>query len=400
MLLRSYLLRAVLSRAALATAMLALIVLGFDLGDQGRRLAAVLGWGTVLKAAWLHLPLMVVQVCPAGLLLGAVLALVRLRQQGELAALAVSGAGGAVVRTPLLLAGALWALLALGLDEALVPWCEQQADRLYQHRRVSPLTGLGPSASWSRHGPWMVQHLRRQGAGQTVALELDTSFRVLRRVELTGDGEQPRVWDLARISHHLLLRRAIAAHRHGLLPALSSTHRKCACGELRSEVREDAGSHPPRDGVGEKCGLAHGSPRPRPLPRQRLPGLSLAALQPPRANFRPEALSAMELHRQLNRREALGQARVAEHLVLQTKLAYPLLNLVVALVACAFAGPWRRRAAVWDLLAALGLLLLLWLLLAGGWLVSRGGWLSPAVAVWGGVGLGLVLALALLRRRP
>ena len=60
---------------------------------------------------------------------------------------------------------------------------------------------------------------------------------------------------LARISHQHLLRRAIAARLHGLLPALSSTHRKCACGELRSEVREDAGSHPPRDGVGEKCGL-------------------------------------------------------------------------------------------------------------------------------------------------
>ena len=60
---------------------------------------------------------------------------------------------------------------------------------------------------------------------------------------------------LARISHQHLLLRAIAAHLHGLLPALSSTHRKCACGELRSEVREAAGSHPPRDGVGEKCAL-------------------------------------------------------------------------------------------------------------------------------------------------
>ena len=61
--------------------------------------------------------------------------------------------------------------------------------------------------------------------------------------------------ELARISHHHLLRRAIAAQLRGLLPALSSTHRKCACGELRSEVREDACSHPPRDGVGEKCRL-------------------------------------------------------------------------------------------------------------------------------------------------
>ena len=60
---------------------------------------------------------------------------------------------------------------------------------------------------------------------------------------------------LARTSHHLLLRRAIAAHLRGLLPAPSSTHRKCACVGLRSEVREDACSHPPRDEVGEKFGL-------------------------------------------------------------------------------------------------------------------------------------------------
>ena len=66
---------------------------------------------------------------------------------------------------------------------------------------------------------------------------------------------------LARISHHLLLRRAIAAHLRGLLPAPSSTHRKCACGGLRCEVRESACSHPPRDELGEICGLAYAHER-------------------------------------------------------------------------------------------------------------------------------------------
>ena len=75
--------------------------------------------------------------------------------------------------------------------------------------------------------------------------------RVAARRLLPGGREKGR----ACISHHHLLRRAIAAQLRGLLPAPSSTHRKCACGGLRSEVREDACSHPPRDGVGEKCRL-------------------------------------------------------------------------------------------------------------------------------------------------
>ena len=57
-----------------------------------------------------------------------------------------------------------------------------------------------------------------------------------------------------RISHHLLLWRAIAARLRGLLPSPSSTHRKCACGGLRCEVHESTCSHAPRDGVGDKRG--------------------------------------------------------------------------------------------------------------------------------------------------
>jgi len=333
-----YLLRAVLVRVALATLALALVALAFDLGDQGRRLAGVLGWGPVLEAALLHLPLMVVQVLPAALLLGSTLALAALRGRGELAGLAACGVGPGAVRTPLLCAGLVCAVAALVVDEALVPPCERAADELYQHRRVSPLTGLQPASSWIRLGSWFVHRRVHPGGDHVLALEVDQRFKVLRRVEGAGDRWQVR-------------------------PLWGGT--------------QGADLHPLK---------------------QR------ARAMWSRSFARAESLSTLELHRHLRLRGDTGQLRPAETLVFHTKLAYPLVNLVAAVLACLFCGPWRRGPAVLEMLAAVGLVLGLWVLLASGWLLARGGWLSPAGGVWLPLPLALSLGLAALwlqsRHRP
>jgi lipopolysaccharide export LptBFGC system permease protein LptF len=310
MILFRYILRSVLARLTLALPAMALVVLAFDLGDQGRRLARVLGWWPVLRALMLHLPLFAVQVLPVALLISAVLALSGLRQRGELGALLVSGAGPGRLHAPLLCAGGLCAVLGLALGELAVPRCEQAADRLYQHRRISPLTGLQPVGAWLWLDPWFV----RKGPGQQVlALELDRGFRIRRRVE--------------------------------------------------------------------------GRPRPG-----ELPVLERAARLWGRGEARAEALGAAELARRLERLEHVGQRRPVERIVLHTKLAYPLLSLVTALMACGFALGWRRRALVPELLLACGLALALWLVVAGGWLLGRVGWLSPAAAVWGPLAVAGALA--------
>lgn len=318
-----YLLRAVLVRVALATAALALIALAFDVGDQGRRLAAVLGWGPVLQAAVLHLPLVVVQVLPAAVLLGCTLALAALRGRGELAGLAISGAGPGVLRRPLLTTGVICTLAALALDEGLVPPCERAADRLYQHRRVSPLTGLQPSPSWVRLGRWFLFRKVADGREEVLALEVNRRFQLLQRVE----GANGR-W------------RARASQATDL----DRLHRRARALWDRELVRA-------------------------------------------------ETLGSLELWRHLRLRGQAGQQRVAEALVLHTKLAYPLVNLAAALLAGLFCAAWRRSPVVLDMLAAVGLVLGLWMLLAGGWMLARGGWLSPAGGVWLPLAVSLMAAV-------
>ena len=258
------------------------------------------------------------------MLLGATLTLTAMRGRGELAGLAISGAGPGALRRPLLVTGVLCALTALALDEGLVPPCERLADRLYQNRRVSPLTGLQPSPSWVRLGRWFLFRQVVGGREEVLALELNRRFQVVQRVEGAGGRWKASSGQAANLDR--LRRRARALWDRELV--------------------------------------------------------------------RAESLGSLELWRHLQLRGQSGQQRVAEALVLQTKLAYPLVNLAAALLAGLFCGAWRRRPAVLDLLAAVGLVLGLWLLLAGGWMLARGGWLSPAGGVWTPIILAMVAALA------
>lgn len=334
--LLGYLLRAVLARLALAVPALAAVYLAFDLGDEGRRLAAHLGWSAVLRASLLHLPLVTVQIAPAALLLAALLAIGALRRRGELEAMATAGAGPLRLGAPLLLIGAGAALCALLLDEIVVPPCERAADLLYQGRRASSLTGLRLAPRWARQRSWFLH--RRDG--EVLALQLDDGHRITQRIE-------------GRLGAHGELRDARAV-------------RFAADGQL---LRQGA------------------SPLPAAL-------ALLATQEQPRA----EARSFTHLHRTLAALAEAGQVRAPEELVLHTKLAFPLLNLVVALLAWPLVLRHDRRSGTTELAVGLGQIFLLWALLAGGWTAGRVGWLSPAVAVWAPTAAGLALGGLLLLR--
>ncbi len=315
MLLHRYLLRCILGRLLLATPALVLLVLAFDLGDQGQRLARQLGWQPVLKAAVLHLPLITVQVLPVALVLSIALALGGLRQRGELRAMACAGLSPAAIAGVILAAGVLCWGGSHGLGELLVPPMEQRADQLYGHTRVSSLTGEQAAAGWLRVGPWF---MIKTSSGNTLGLKVDRTFQLEQRL---------------------------------------------------------AGSE-----------LARAAPGP----------LSEARAIWARAGQRPEALSSLQLRSRLERLRRAGQRRPVEALVLHTKLAYPVVNLTAALLACAlFLGGNRGRDASSsrDLAAAMGLILGLWFLIASGWLLGRSGWITPAPAVWGPVALMGVLGL-------
>jgi lipopolysaccharide export system permease protein len=340
-LLLRYLLKAVLLRAVVALPALCVVYLAFHLGDQGRLVAAQAGWGVALRTSLLHLPLVAVQVLPAVMLLSSVLAYNSLRRQGELEALQARGMAPAWHCLPVLLAGALGALTAFALDELVVPACEQRADRIQGAGQTSPLTGLGAPAPWlhiQQAGTRRFMH--RTDQGRLLVLVVNGAFAPIRRVDgrlRPGGGQGERTG-------------RVVETRFGAEELTRST-----------------------------------------VAQLHLPGvLELGRLGTMGASPRAEALSALALLGRLERLKQGGHARPAERLVLHSKLAFPLINIVVALLGCAFAVRVNRPAPVRDLAGAVVMLTGVWLALATGWVLGRSAILPAWAGVWGPVGLSLL----------
>jgi lipopolysaccharide export system permease protein len=326
-LIQRYLARAVLLRAGLALPALALVYLGVFFVEQGAGIG-------VIHLALLRLPLIVVQVAPVALMLGAGLAVVALRGRGELEALASLGASPRRLWAPVLFVGALYGLGALAVDELVVPPCERAIDGLQNHgRAASPLTGLHRNAAWFRLGRW----LYNVEGSRVMALELGPGFRPVRRLDAVGDD--------------------VIDTRFG---------------ERLHRARTDA----------------------VPVDWQRAKQLSSCT------RTRAEALDVLSLRRRLSRLERAGQPLTEDRLVFHSKLAYPVLNLVVALFACLLFREKRDRlrTPVGIMAKAMGVLLVIWLALATGWILARAGWVSTASGVWGPVAAFGLLALLLLAR--
>jgi len=333
-----YLLRGVLVRWVVALPVLVLTYLVFFLGDQGRLMAGRVGWATALKVGLLHLPMIVVQVIPVALMLGAVLAAVAWRQRGELEALSAFGAGPARLWPPLIVAGLVSALVALAVDELAVPPCERAADRLQPGAVTSSLTGLAPPPGWFRRGAWI---FRLEGERVT-ALQIEAGFRLGQRIDGVLDGGSVRRAVVTRFSERGIVERE--RRDHVALPELAGV------GRLRSTSRT-----------------------------------------------RAEAMAATDLSRHLDELRRAGQSRTADALVLHGKLAFPALSLVVALFGCAFLRPAPGgvrpvRDLAWASLVLVGL----WCALALGWLIARAGWISAGAGAWGPVLVSGAVALAIL----
>ena len=338
MILFRYVFKGLLLRLLLSLLALALLYLLFDLGDQGRRLAAVLGWSNVIAAAGLHLPLVAVQLLPVALLLSAVLFCATLRNDGELEAMRVAGLSKRWMAAPLLLVGIGGAACAYLLDGLVVPHCERKADRLYQNRRVSPLTGAREGTAWIRHGAWFL----RRGNKRALAYRVDGDFSVRRRIAGAIAGRD----QLSTATDYRILSR----------------------GFRRSE-------------------------------RRRITVAALGASEAIASSRRLEAQNVRDLESTIARRDAAGTPIILATLMLHSKLAYPLVNVLVAAFALIFFFDRQPRSALRDLGWAMAALLSLWLLIAGGWLCARSGVFAAAWGAWGPIALGLLIVATLHRRK-
>jgi lipopolysaccharide export LptBFGC system permease protein LptF len=124
----------------------------------------------------------------------------------------------------------------------------------------------------------------------------------------------------------------------------------------------------------------------------RLADLGPIARTSETARARPEALSTMALQQRIAQGSVLGHPSSGDRMVLHARLAYPWLNLIVALLAWAPVCSHRRLAPMRQLARAAGWIVVLWLLVASGWLMGTTGLLPPGVAAWTPVGMGALLA--------
>lgn len=336
-------------RVGIALALLTLVYLVFDLGGPGRLLAADLGWAPVLGAAALHIPLTVVQLLPAAMLLGGAVSVSALTRRGELEAMRAAGMQPARMAIP-------WLTMALGTlifsgaaNELVVPPCEQRADLLYRYRRASALTGAFAGRSWhsSPDARWFVRMgTQTAGVRPIWALQLDDAHRL----QHSTMGRLVAGTDLVRYA------RRVSFGDQGV----TITH----------------------------------------LPRLRMAALGPIARASETGRTRPEALSSAALRRRISRAQNLGHGSSNDRMVLHARLAYPWLNLIVALLAWAPMRSHRRPTPTGPLGRAAGWIVVLWLLLASGWLMGTTGLLPPRAAAWTPLALATLLVTLSVRLSP
>ncbi|MBK8479731.1 MAG: LptF/LptG family permease [Proteobacteria bacterium] len=242
--LTTYLLRRSLLGAALTLAALVWVYLACSVGDQGRRAAAMLGWNEALRLMVWHLPLAAVQLAPAAVLLGLVIALSSAQQRGELEAVAALGASRRQLAVPLLITGLLATLLCVVVTEWVVPLCERRADLVAGEALVSSLTGVSsPPTRWlTLPGGWVFAARRVTHSPRAEAPPVLRAWRVSAAGHLSGPlepgaqraGAEPAPWAEARdlerwlrqrpeaLSTPALLRQRRAASRAGHDPTLTT----------------------------------------------------------------------------------------------------------------------------------------------------------------------------------
>jgi lipopolysaccharide export LptBFGC system permease protein LptF len=341
-----YLFGLLAARVSATLAVLCLIYALFDLGDAGRQLAATIGWSTVLVATLLRLPTFAAQLLPAALTLGGALTLAALHRRGELEALATLGAGPQRLARPLLAFGLLVAAGGALLGEAVAPPLEAHADQLYQHRRLSSLTGQrARRGRWRRQGRWLL----RVDDKRVTALESGPS-------RLAGTGLRgPSGLTGRRIDGRLI-------------------------GETLHQVRD--------------VQLTDGDAVVRWHRSLELASLGLGGTAAQGPSGRAESQGVGELLKRTRAAQVSGHSRRLDRVLLHLRLSFPLLALPAALLLWALA---LRRGATLALAAAF--VGALWLLVALGFLAARSGLVAPSAGPWGALAAAFAIGLLALWRR-
>jgi lipopolysaccharide export system permease protein len=337
--------------ACLLAALILFLVIDFvETADNLIRNRA--GVGDAARYYLFRIPGIFVQVSPVAVLL-AVLITVSLRSRAnELTAMFSSGISLLRVSAPIIAGCALVSVLALGMAEILVPPANRKAREIAQllvkpGKSAAQFTG---DRYWLRGEDAVLSAQVVDSSGKTLLgfeyFELDEDFRLVRKIDARTAAYDNGVWQL----------------RNG----------------TERSAEEDL------------------VPRPFLVKTISFPGTVQGFLE---GETPPEEMTYARLDRYIRASRARGYDVSRHEVDLHAKLSYPLLNVILGLLAVPLALRSPRTGGIWRSIGA-GLFLgfICWTILSISLSLGRKGLLPPPAAAWLPGALFLIAAVLLFRR--
>jgi LPS export ABC transporter permease LptG/LPS export ABC transporter permease LptF len=295
--------------------------------------------GTMIEFLWYSTPQFIYYVIPLATLLATLITVGLLTRTSELTVMKACGISLYRVAAPLLIVALGGSLLLFSLEERVLAQANRRAEALNSEiRGRTPRTFNALNRQWVAGRDQRVYHYAlfdpraRQFAGLSLYLIDETRWRLARHTFVD------------RANHH-----AATGAWQGL-------------------------------GGWEAAFQARGAPSWQAFDRRPLP------LEPPDyfETEQPDAelMTYSELQRHVRDLQNSGFNVVPLLVALQRKLAFPLVTVVMTLIAVPFGAVTGRRGAMYGVGLALGLAMVYWLLLSAFGAAGAGGLLPPLLAAW------------------
>jgi lipopolysaccharide export system permease protein len=298
-----------------------------------------------------RLPMAVHQALPIVVLVATIFLFMELERHHELTALKAAGMSVHRVSVPVLLLAGAVSIIAFVFQETAAPVLNAKGDEVDRVEiRKTSVSGSQPRLHWYRRSDSefvrvdRLDRARRQVSGVTL-VQTDANFRLVKRLDV-----------------------AQAAWTPDGLKFEQSVLREFGPGEtVRTEWQQ-----------GTPVRLAD----------------SLEALGAMQA---PSAMTFMELRAYVRHLRETGQAVGTQLLYLHSKLSFPLMSFVLAILAIACAARWPRGGRLIGGAIAVVIAIAFWVVNSGALSLGRVDLLPPIVAAWaaniifGGIGVSLFL---------